>query len=79
METIIVYYQGNKDNGLESQIKDAAASYHAQLVSDFNYDNQAFQAIIKFRNSGQIDNFKTDLQGLSRVFKTKVDIGGFLG
>jgi hypothetical protein len=79
METIIVYYQGNKDQGLEGQIKDAAKGYKAALVSDFEFDNQVFQALIKFQNIGQIENFKLDLENLGRAFKTKISIGGYIG
>lgn len=75
---MIVYYPGNRELGLEDLIKEALRSYSGVVVTDFAYDNQVFQAVVKIPSAGQVDNFRQDLNNLGRVFKTKVAIGGYL-
>jgi hypothetical protein len=78
METIVVYYEGNKNAGLENQIKEMAQGHQGFVKDDFNYENQVHQAVICLKNSGNLKNFESDLKRLASVFNTKVYIGGYL-
>lgn len=78
METIVVYYEGNKNPGLETQIKEMVLGHQGAVKTDFSYDNQVHQAVLTVGNSGNLKNFESDLKRLSTVFGTKVYIGGYL-
>lgn len=78
MKNITVYYEDNKMPTLEERVLEAARRYKAQVLSDFTYDNMAFQARIAFHNEGQINNFKQDLLIIWKSHNVKINIGGIV-
>ena len=78
METIVVYYEGNRHPGLENMIKEAVGGHQGSVKTDFSFENQAHQAVLIFKNKGNLANFEADLKRLAVVFNTKVLIGGYL-
>lgn len=78
METVVLYYEGNRQPGLENLIKEAVLSHQGSIKTDFSFENQAHQAVVTLKNKGNLDNLESDLKRISTVFTTKVYIGGYI-
>ena len=69
---ICVIYEGNINSYINDKIKETAFRYKAKLLSDFEYENQNFQAFFEFRNEGQVENFKNDLRIIGKPFNLEI-------
>lgn len=78
MQKVLVYYESNKMPSLEERVLETARRYRAKVISEFNYENQVFSAMIEFNNEGQVNNFKNDLIIIGNSYKIKINLGGFV-